>query len=106
MRVDFSALALRLGLAWFLFSCIVLLVYLFGAAQSFLETTLRDLFVTVHWLSWGGLLTSWLLLLPLARFRVKRVVLAFFLGVGFLCLFLFIVLWGSWIYPGIGSRPW
>lgn len=106
MRVDSVALALRLGVSLFLFSAIVAVLYLVGAAQSFAEETLRNLFEALRWLTWGGLLLSWLAILPAARKKGHRVLAALVLGVGFSALFLFVLVWGVWVYPDAGALVW
>lgn len=106
MRVDRAALALRLTLAWFLLTVVVLFLYLTGTAQSFLEPTQSTLFRAVRWLSWLGLLASWLLLFPLTRRRKKRLLWSGLLGLGFAVVFAFVLVWGAWIYPEAGKLPW
>jgi len=106
LRVDLAALALRLTLAWLIFSIAVLYLYLVGAAQSFLEPTQNLLFRGVRWLSWIGFLGSWFLLVPLTRKQGKRVAASLLLGLGCAILFAFVLVWGAWIYPDSGRLPW
>lgn len=107
MKIDYGALVLRCVIAWFLFSLTVLFLYLAGAGQSFLETTLAGLFRFVRWLSWLGVLATWLVLVPLTPKRLKRrMAAALCLGVGFSSLFVFVLVWGSWVYPEAGRLGW
>lgn len=106
MKPDFPALALRLTLAWFLFSAVLLFLYLVGATQSFLEPIQSLMFWGVRWLSWLGILSSWFLLVPLNRKKGRRMVSAVLLGFGFSALFAFVLAWGAWIYPEAGRMPW
>lgn len=106
MRIDVTALGLRLAVAGFLLTLVVLFLYLAGAAQSFLESTQLLLFRTVRWLSWGGLLVTWLLLVPMTRKKGRRLVSSLVLGLGFGALFSFVLVWGSWIYPDSGIFRW
>lgn len=106
MKADLTALAIRWLLAFFLFSLVALFLYLSGAAQSFLEQTLAELFLFVRWSSWIGLILSWLLLVPLTRKRLRRLSAAVALGAGFTVLFAFVLFWASWVYPGSGAVPW
>ena len=106
MKVDLGALSLRLGLAWLLLSLTVLALFLVGSAQSFLESTLRNLFLEARWLSWAGLLVSWLLLVPLSLNRRRRLLASVALGFGFGTLFAFVAFWGAWIYPNLGNWLW
>lgn len=106
MRVDPVALALRLGASLFLFSVIVAVLYLVGAAQSFAEETLKSLFEALRWLAWGGTLAGWLVLVPAARKKARRLLAAVLLGTGFSLLFVFVLVWGAWLYPEGGGTPW
>jgi len=101
-----TALTLRLTLAWFLISLVVLFLYLVGTAQSFLEPTQDFLFRAVRWLSWLGLLGSCCLLVPLTRRHARRLAWTAILGVGFGVMFAFVLVWGSWIYPESGRLLW
>lgn|GEM_PF-2598588 len=106
MKVDPGALTLRLALAWFLTSLVVLFLYLVGTAQSFLEPTQDVLFRGVRWLSWLGLLGSACVLAPIVRKNGRRLAWASGLALGFAVLFAFVLVWGSWIYPNSGRLPW
>jgi len=106
LKVDPGALTLRLVLAWFLVSLVVLFLYLVGTAQSFLEPTQDVLFRAVRWLSWLGLLGSGFVLVPLVRKSGPRLGWAAVLALGFAALFAFVLVWGSWIYPSSGRLPW
>lgn len=105
MKADPSSLALRLETALFLFSLTVTLLYLMGAAQSFTDETLHTLFLGVKWLSWAGLLVAVLGLVPWSR-QPRHLVAAIVLGVGFLLLFVFVLLWETWLYPSAGNPLW
>jgi hypothetical protein len=94
--------AIRLAMAYFLFSLTVTALALMGASQSFTEDTLRSLFLVVRWLSWCGLLVAALCLVPWTRGR-KRILTAVFVALGLLVLFLFVLVWGTWVYPDAGN---
>jgi len=100
------ALALRLGAALLLFTVIVMVLYLVGAAQSFSEDILRLLFLGICWLSWGGLLTTVLVLIPWARHRKRHIGGALAVGMGFALFVCFVLVWGSWVYPSSVVFPW
>jgi len=106
LKADSGSLALRLETAFFLFSLTVTLLYLMGAAQSFTEETLRTLFLVVRWLSWAGLLITVVGFVPWSH-RPRHYVAAAVLALGFLVLFGFVLLWGTWIYPNAaGDGHW
>jgi hypothetical protein len=92
-------------MAWFFFSLTLLGLLLAGSAQSFLEPTLRFLFQSLRWSVWAGALVSWLLFLPLVRRSWRRRLASLGLGVGFTALFVFVLVWGSWVYPDAGVLP-
>jgi len=106
LKADFAPLALRLTLAYFLFSLTLLFLYLVGASQNFLEPVQSLMFRGVRWLSWLGVLCSWFLLVPLNRRHGRQIVSSVFLGTGFLAIFGFVLAWGAWIYPESGRLPW
>jgi hypothetical protein len=105
LKADPLALGLRLGTALFLWTLIVAALYLIGAAQSFYEATLLNLFLLLRWLAWAGMAISWLVLAPWAR-RLRRTVAAVVLGIGFGLVFVFVLLWGAWVYPQAGAFLW
>lgn len=104
MKLD-APLALRLGIALFLFTGMVGLVYLIGAAQNFYEETLESLFRLLQWLSWTGALLCCFILIPWLVRSGGRWGVAGLLGLLFLGLFTLVVLWGVWVYPG-GLPQW
>jgi len=106
LKVRLAALSLRLGFAWLLFSLTVFSLFLFGMAQNFLDSTLRNLFFNVRWLSWCGLLGNWLLLVPLVWHQRRRLAVAILMGFSFAGLFSFVLFLGTWIYPNMGNWPW
>jgi len=99
-------LSLRLGLAWLLLSLTVFSLFLFGAAQNFLDSTLKTLFFDVRWLCWCGLLGNWLLLVPLMWKQGRKLVAAVVMGFSFAGLFSLVLFLGTWIYPEVGNWPW
>ena len=105
MKVSLVALSLRLGLAWFLLSLTVLSLFLVGATQSFLDTTLKHLFLELRFLYWTGLLGSWFLLVPVCA-RRRRLLASLGLSMGFTVVYLVVLFWGAWIYPNVGTWPW
>lgn len=98
MKAD-AGTGLRLGAALLLYTLIVMGVYLIGAAQTFDEEALAFLYSFVRWLSWGGLLVTWLGLVPWVKRRGRRTLAAVLIAIGFTLLFAFVVVWGAWIYP-------
>lgn len=106
MSKDLAGLSLRLAAAGLLFGVVAVALLLLGSAQSFLDGTLKGLFVFARLLTWVGLLASWTLVLPLCRRRLGRVVAAVLVGVGHGALFGVLLVWGSWIYPGLGLWAW
>ena len=106
MKIDPSALAIRVVLAFYVLTLVTLFLYLVGAAQSFLDQTQVELFQLVRWQTWLGLLGTWLLLVPASRRHVRRILASVSLGLGFGALFAFVLVWGSWIYPNAGSLSW
>jgi len=99
-------MSLRVVLAWFLLSGIVFCLLLVGAAQSFLDSTLKNLFVEVRWLCWGGGLGTWLFLVPFSWVQRNKRLASVTLGLGFTILFSLVLYWGAWIYPEAGNGPW
>jgi hypothetical protein len=106
LKAKLMALSLRLGFAWFLLSMTVLSLFLVGAAQSFLDSTLKNLFFEVRLLSWCGLLGSGLFLVPFCWNQGRRLLAALAMALGFALLFSFVLYWGVWIYPDAGNWPW
>jgi hypothetical protein len=106
LKLDLPGLALRWAAAWLLLSFTATFLYLAGSSQSFLEPTLAQLFQAVRWLVWGGFLASWLLVLPLTIRHPRQVWATVAVGLGFGVIFLFVLLWGSWVYPDAGPAPW
>jgi len=95
---------LRWTTAWFLLGLVLLFLYLVGTAQSFLEPVLATLFALVKWSAWMGLLGTWVLVVPLV-WRTPRAGPALLLGLSFLGVFVFVLVWGSWVYPNSGLLP-
>lgn len=106
MKAESASLALRLGMALFLFSLTVAALYLMGAAQRFTDETLKTLYLVLRWLSWAGLLLTLVSLFPTVLRRRRHSVAAVVLGLGFLSLFAFVLVWGAWIYPEAGIGLW
>lgn len=104
MKPDFRGQVLRWATAWFLFCLVLLFLYLVGTAQSLLEPVLATLFALVKWSAWLGLLGAWFGLVPLAR-RTRRLGPSLALGLGFTVVFVFVLVWGSWVYPNSGLLP-
>lgn len=105
MRPDLRGLVLRWATAWFLFTLVLLFVYLVGTAQSFLERVLATLFLAVKWSTWAGTLAVLFFVLPLVS-GPRRVLLGLLLGLGFVVVLGFVLAWGSWVYPDARVALW
>lgn len=95
---------LRWATAWLLFCLVLLFLYLVGTAQSFLEPVLATLFALVKWSAWIGLVVGWFGVVPLVA-RTRRLGPSLVLGVAFTLVFVFVLVWGSWVYPDSGLLP-
>jgi hypothetical protein len=104
LKPDLRGQILRWATAGFFFCLVLLFLYLVGTAQSFLEPVLATLFALVKWSAWIGLVVAWFGLVPMAG-RTRRLGPSLVLGVGFTVVFLFVLVWGSWVYPNSGLLP-